>query len=58
MKSGLKTSTRKSKWTTQGEPLILSEFKQGIKKAERGPFFSIEKAKEMMVQWKKQENSK
>ncbi len=57
MKTKLKKSTSKG-WALPGESLTMKEFDAGIKKAEKGPFDTIEDAKKMITQWRKQRNSK
>jgi predicted transcriptional regulator len=46
----------KKSWALPGEPLTLAEFKEGIKKAEEGPFMTIEEVKRKVEKWKKEQN--
>ena len=51
----MKTKTNKSKetdkWSLSGEPIIIEDFKSGIKEAEKGPFFTIEESKKLLNEW-------
>jgi hypothetical protein len=44
-------------WALPGNPLSLDEFKAGIKKAEEGPFYTVEESKKMLEEWRKKRNS-
>ena len=44
-------------WALPGNPLSLDEFKEGIKKAEEGPFYTIGESKKILEQWRKKRNS-
>jgi len=48
----MKTKHIKSKesesWSLPGNPISLDEFKSGIKKAEKGPFYTIAESKKML----------
>lgn len=52
----IKTKETKS-WALPGEPLSPEEFKEGIKKAEKGPFYTIRESKKMLEEWRKKRNS-
>jgi len=58
----MKTKNIKSKetesWALPGNPISIEEFKDGIKKAERGPFYTIEESKQILVAWRKKRNSR
>ena len=45
-------------WALLGNPLSLDEFKAGIKKAEEGPFYTVEESKKMLEEWRKKRNSR
>jgi len=45
-------------WALPGDPITIDEFKEGIKKAEKGPFFTIEESKKMLAEWRKERNSR
>lgn len=57
----MKTKNIKTKetesWALPGEPLSLDEFKDGIKKAEEGPFYTIRESKKMLEEWRKKRSS-
>jgi hypothetical protein len=40
-----------------GQPISSEELKKEIKGAEKGPFFSIEKSKKIISQWREQNHS-
>jgi len=58
----MKTKAIKSKktdnWALPGDPITLADFKAGIKKAEEGPFFTIEESKKMLEAWRNERNSR
>jgi predicted transcriptional regulator len=45
-------------WALPGKSLSLDEFKAGIKKAEKGPFYTVEESKNMLEEWRKKRNSR
>jgi hypothetical protein len=53
----MKTKNIKAKktdsWALPGDPLTLEEFKAGIKKAEEGPFMTLDELKKGVEEWKK-----
>ena len=57
----METKTIKSKepgsWALPGDPITLDEFKAGIKKAEKGPFYTINEAKKIIDEWRSKRNS-
>ena len=57
MKAKVKHTTKKN-WALPGEPLSQEEFENGIKDAEKGPFYTIEESKKMISEWRKQKNSR
>jgi hypothetical protein len=56
MRTNVKNTIKKN-WAVPGEPLLLNEFKTGIKDAEKGPFYTITESKKMLTKWRKQKNS-
>jgi predicted transcriptional regulator len=50
--------TKETRWALPGEPISLDEFKAGIKKAEDGPFYTVEESKKMLEEWRKKRNSR
>ena len=55
---GLKDTLLKNRFTS-GEDLTESEFIQGIEKAEKGPFYSVQKSMKRFEAWlRKRENIK
>jgi hypothetical protein len=57
----MKTKNIKAKetdsWALPGNPLSLDEFKDGIKKAEEGPFYTVGESKKILEQWRKKRSS-
>jgi hypothetical protein len=47
-----KVKTDKVNYALPGEPMSQKEFEEMIKKAEQGPFHSIEKVKTEFAKWK------
>ena len=45
-------------WALAGNPISLDEFKDGIKKAEKGPFYTIGESKKTLEEWRKKRNSR
>ena len=39
-----------------GDPISLEEFKEGIKEAEKGPFYTISEAKKIIDEWRRKRN--
>jgi hypothetical protein len=58
----MKTKNIKTKeadsWALPGNPLSLDEFKDGIKKAEEGPFYTVGESKKILEEWRKKRNSR
>lgn len=58
----MKTKNIKSKetesWALPGNPISIDDFKDGIKKAEKGPFYTIEESKQILEAWRKKRNSR
>jgi hypothetical protein len=56
----MKAKTVKSKktdsWVLPGDPITLDEFRAGIKKAEKGPFITLDELKKDVEVWKKNQN--
>jgi len=50
------TKTTKTSWALPGEPISLSEFKAGIKEAEKGPFMTLDELKKRVEEWEKSQN--
>jgi hypothetical protein len=44
-------------WALPGNPLSPDEFKDGIKKAEEGPFYTVSESKKMLEEWRKKRSS-
>lgn len=57
MKVSVKKATLKN-WTLPGDAISLDEFKKGIKKAEKGPFHSIEESKKLINGWRERKRSR
>lgn len=57
----MKAKNTKSKetesWALPGNRISLAEFKESIKKAEKGPFYTLEKSKKILEEWRKKRNS-
>jgi two-component SAPR family response regulator len=45
--------TKEKSWALPGVKLTHEEFVAKVRKAEEGPFYTIEEAKERLKQWKK-----
>lgn len=58
MKTKILKSREKENWALPGSPISQDEFKSGIKKAEKGPFYTVEESKKLLEEWRKQENSR
>jgi predicted transcriptional regulator len=52
------TKIKEKSWALPGEPISPDEFKAGIKKAEKGPFFTIEESKKKLAEWRRKRNSR
>ena len=50
------TKTKETSWALPGEPISMDEFKAGIKKAEKGPFMTLDELKKSVEEWKKSQN--
>jgi hypothetical protein len=57
---GMKTNTiekiatkKKINWALPNQTVTHDEFMDAIKEAEKGPFYTLEEAKERLKQWKK-----
>jgi len=48
----------KGNWALPGNPIPHNEFKDGIKNAEEGPFYTLEESKNMLEEWRKKKNSR
>lgn len=48
----------KDNWALPGNPISHNEFKDGIKKAEEGPFYTLEESKNMLEEWRKKKGSR
>jgi hypothetical protein len=48
----IKTKEEKN-WTRPGVKLTHEEFIEGIRKAEEGPFYTLEEVREMRKKWRK-----
>lgn len=49
--------TKEKDWTRPGEKLTHEEFMDGIKKAEEGPFYTLEEMQELRQQWRNQKKN-
>lgn len=49
----IKTKEEKN-WTRPGVKLTHEEFIEGIRKAEEGPFYTLDEAKKRLSKWKKE----
>jgi hypothetical protein len=58
----LKTKSVKSKetesWALPGNPISIDDFREGVKKAEKGPFYTVEESKQILEGWRKNRNSR
>ncbi len=58
----MKTKNKKSKasisWALPGNPISIEEFKEGIKNAEKGPFYTVEESKQKLEEWRKERGSR
>jgi hypothetical protein len=57
----MKTKTKKStesNWAISSDPISIDEFVKGIKKAEKGPFYTLEESKQILEQWRIERLSK
>ena len=52
----VKTKEEKN-WVLPGVKLTHEEFMAGIKKAEEGPFYTLEEMKDLRKQWRNQRKS-
>jgi predicted transcriptional regulator len=41
-----------------GDPVSHNEFRNGIKKAEEGPFYTVEESKNLLKEWREEKNSR
>ena len=58
MKIKIVKSKGTDSWALPGDPISLDEFKDGIKKAEKGPFYTIGESKKMLEEWRKKRGSR
>ena len=58
----MKTKNIKSKetesWALPGNPISIDDFREAIKKAEKGPFHTVEESKQILEGWRKKRNSR
>ena len=55
----MKTKIKKVKsLALEGSAISIDEFKEGITKAEKGPFYNIEEGKKLLSSWRKEKASK
>jgi predicted transcriptional regulator len=52
MRTVKKKDTKEKKWTRPGTKLTHEEFMAGIKKAEKGPFYTLEESERHFEKWK------
>lgn len=53
----MKTSAKKLSRRSLADVISLDEFRKEIKKAEKGPFRTIEEAKKLIKEWREQKHS-
>ena len=58
MKTKTLKSRDKDKRALPGNPISWDEFKKGIQKAEKGPFYTVGESKKLFEEWRKQKNSR
>lgn len=58
MKTKVIKSGEKDQWSLPGTSISKEEFKSGIKKAEKGPFYTVEESKKLLEEWRKERNSR
>lgn len=51
-------SKKKDNWALPGDPISNTELRNGIKKAEEGPFYTVEESKNLLEEWRKKKNSR
>jgi len=56
MKTTKTSKIKVASWALPGEPISISEFKAGIKEAEKGPFMTLDELKKCVEEWKKSQN--
>jgi hypothetical protein len=54
MKTVKKKEIKEINWAIPGQTVSHEEFMAAIKKAEKGPFYSIDEAKKRLEKWKKE----
>ena len=47
---------KKDSWVLPGDPITLDEFKSVIKKAEKGPLFTLYEVKKAVEEWKRSQS--
>jgi hypothetical protein len=57
MKTKITQTKETDNWALPGDPITLGKFKEGIKEAEKGPFYTIEESKKILEGWRKKRNS-
>jgi hypothetical protein len=57
MRSKILKSKEKESWALPGDPLSVDSFIAGIKKAEEGPFYTLEESKKLLQEWRKKRSS-
>ncbi|MBY0434041.1 MAG: hypothetical protein K2U26_08040 [Cyclobacteriaceae bacterium] len=57
MKSSIKKSAS-PRLTMPGEALTAEKFKKEVKKAEKGPFYTISESKKLIDEWRRQKHSR
>jgi hypothetical protein len=51
-------SKEKDSWALPGNAISMEDFQEGIKKAERGRFYTVEESKQKLEGWRKKRNSR
>ena len=58
MKTAKTKSTKEINWAIPDQTITHDEFMAAIRKAEEGPFYTIEESMKMLEEWRKKRNSK
>lgn len=58
MKTKILKSSDKDQWALPGNPISHDEFKNGIQKAEKGPFHTVKESRKLLEELRKQKNSR
>ncbi len=58
MKTKDKKTKEKDKWSLSGEPLSTVKLKEVVKKAEEGPFYTVEESQKILEKWRIKRDSR